>query len=280
MTAATLMIQGTTSDAGKSALVTGLCRVLARRGVRVAPFKPQNMALNSAVTADGGEIGRAQAAQALAAGLEPTTDMNPVLLKPTADRSAQVIVDGRAVADLDAPDWRVWHDEHGDDYPDLDAAVSAFLNEAIDRDEFSDRIEWGTRFLENVVTMSDFPVDKIGETVHRNRKIGLGIMGLAQLYIQLGVRYGSEVGNEIARQEWYLQGRLPLQTLRVPIDYGFAEGETTWGIIGVVVGLIIGAGIAGNSAAEAALTIPVGIPVADGLPMPSLSAFARISNLL
>jgi len=107
MTAATLMIQGTTSDAGKSALVTGLCRVLARRGVRVAPFKPQNMALNSAVTADGGEIGRAQAVQALAAGLEPNTDMNPVLLKPTGDRHAQVIVNGRPVADLDA---RGYHD--------------------------------------------------------------------------------------------------------------------------------------------------------------------------
>lgn len=102
MAASTLMIQGTTSDAGKSALVTGLCRVLARRGTRVAPFKPQNMALNSAVTADGGEIGRAQAVQAEAAGLEPVTDMNPVLLKPTGDRHAQVIVDGRAVADLDA----------------------------------------------------------------------------------------------------------------------------------------------------------------------------------
>jgi len=107
MTATTLMIQGTTSDAGKSALVTGLCRVLARRGVRVAPFKPQNMALNSAVTADGGEIGRAQAAQALAAGLEPVTDMNPVLLKPTGDRHAQVIVNGHPVADLDA---RGYHD--------------------------------------------------------------------------------------------------------------------------------------------------------------------------
>jgi len=102
MTAATLMIQGTTSDAGKSALVTGLCRVLRRRGMRVAPFKPQNMALNSAVAADGGEIGRAQAVQAAAAGLEPTTDMNPVLLKPTGDRDAQVIVNGRAVAALDA----------------------------------------------------------------------------------------------------------------------------------------------------------------------------------
>lgn len=102
MAAITLMIQGTTSDAGKSALVTGLCRVLARRGVRVAPFKPQNMALNSAVTADGGEIGRAQAVQAAAAGLEPATDMNPILLKPTGDRDAQVILNGQPIADLDA----------------------------------------------------------------------------------------------------------------------------------------------------------------------------------
>lgn len=107
MTAATLMIQGTTSDAGKSAVVTGLCRVLARRGIRVAPFKPQNMALNSAVAADGGEIGRAQAAQAAAAGVEPVTDMNPVLLKPTGERSAQVIVNGHPVANLDA---RGYHD--------------------------------------------------------------------------------------------------------------------------------------------------------------------------
>lgn len=103
----TLMIQGTTSDAGKSALVTGLCRVFARYGIRVAPFKPQNMALNSAVTADNGEIGRAQAVQAMAAGLEPVTDMNPVLLKPTGDRDAQVIVNGRPVADLDA---HAYHD--------------------------------------------------------------------------------------------------------------------------------------------------------------------------
>ncbi len=107
MSAITLMIQGTTSDAGKSAVVTGLCRVLARRGVRVVPFKPQNMALNSAVTAEGGEIGRAQAVQAEAAGLEPVTDMNPVLLKPTGDQHAQVIVNGHAVTDLDA---RGYHD--------------------------------------------------------------------------------------------------------------------------------------------------------------------------
>ncbi len=102
MTASTLMVQGTTSDAGKSTLVTGLCRVLARRGVRVAPFKPQNMALNSAVTADGGEIGRAQAVQAQACGLAPHTDMNPVLLKPNTDVSAQVIIRGKAIGNMDA----------------------------------------------------------------------------------------------------------------------------------------------------------------------------------
>jgi adenosylcobyric acid synthase len=98
----TLMIQGTTSDAGKSTVVAGLCRVLARAGVPVAPFKPQNMALNSAVTVDGGEIGRAQALQAQAAGLAPHTDMNPVLLKPSSDTGAQVIIHGRARMDLDA----------------------------------------------------------------------------------------------------------------------------------------------------------------------------------
>lgn len=102
----TLMVQGTTSDAGKSTLVAGLCRVLARGGVRVAPFKPQNMALNSAVTADGGEIGRAQALQAQAAGLAPHTDMNPVLLKPSSDTGAQVIIHGQARMDLNA---RAYH---------------------------------------------------------------------------------------------------------------------------------------------------------------------------
>jgi len=103
----TLMIQGTASDAGKSLLVAGLCRVAARRGVRVAPFKPQNMALNSAVTADGGEIGRAQALQARAAGLDAHTDFNPVLLKPNSDIGAQVIIHGRAVAEMDA---RTFHE--------------------------------------------------------------------------------------------------------------------------------------------------------------------------
>ncbi|MHA6493913.1 cobyric acid synthase [Pseudomonas borbori] len=99
---ATLMVQGTTSDAGKSTLVTALCRWLRRQGVAVVPFKPQNMALNSAVTADGGEIGRAQAVQAQAAGLPPHTDMNPVLLKPNSDIGAQVIIHGRALSSMDA----------------------------------------------------------------------------------------------------------------------------------------------------------------------------------
>ena len=100
-----LMIQGTTSDAGKSVLVAGLCRVLARRSVSVAPFKPQNMALNSAVSCDGGEIGRAQALQALAARVPPHSDMNPVLLKPSTDTGAQVIIHGRVAADLSAGDY-------------------------------------------------------------------------------------------------------------------------------------------------------------------------------
>ncbi len=107
MTAHTLMIQGTSSDAGKSTVVAGLCRLLQRRGVAVVPFKPQNMALNSAVTVDGGEIGRAQAAQAQACGLAPHSDMNPVLLKPNSDRGAQVIIHGKAVANFEA---RAYHD--------------------------------------------------------------------------------------------------------------------------------------------------------------------------
>ncbi len=103
-----LMVQGCTSDAGKSTLVAGLGRWLVRNGVRVAPFKPQNMALNSAVTADGGEIGRAQAAQAMACRIAPHTDMNPVLLKPNTDVGAQVIIQGHAIGNMDALDYHAY----------------------------------------------------------------------------------------------------------------------------------------------------------------------------
>ena len=101
-----LLVAGTASDAGKSVVVAGLCRHLARTGVRVAPFKAQNMSLNSAVTAGGHEIGRAQAMQAAAAGVAPEVAMNPVLLKPTSERGSQVIVMGHAAGDTDALAYR------------------------------------------------------------------------------------------------------------------------------------------------------------------------------
>ncbi|SDK66745.1 ribonucleoside-diphosphate reductase class II [Natronorubrum texcoconense] len=104
------------------------------------------------------------------------------------------------LADQEAPDWRVWSEQHADEYDTQAEAVDAFLEEAIDYAEFDERIEYGTRFLENVVTMSDFPVEEIEEKVRDMRKIGLGVMGLAQLYIQLGIKYGSDEGNEVARQ--------------------------------------------------------------------------------
>ena len=100
------MLQGTGSDVGKSVLVAGLCRLLANRGMKVLPFKPQNMSNNAAVTADGGEIGRAQALQALACRAPLSVDMNPVLLKPQSDRSAQVIVHGKVQGTLGAEYYR------------------------------------------------------------------------------------------------------------------------------------------------------------------------------
>jgi adenosylcobyric acid synthase len=101
-----LLVAGTTSDAGKSVLTAGLCRALARRGVRVAPFKAQNMSLNSYVTADGAEIGRAQAMQAAAAGIEPDKRMNPVLLKPGSETRSHVIVLGQPAGEASATGYR------------------------------------------------------------------------------------------------------------------------------------------------------------------------------
>jgi adenosylcobyric acid synthase len=113
-----LMIQGTGSDVGKSLFVAGLCRLLMERGLKVRPFKPQNMSNNAAVTADGGEIGRAQALQARACRLAPCVDMNPVLLKPQSEIGAQVVVQGRVVGTARAREFQTWK-------PRLMAAVSA-----------------------------------------------------------------------------------------------------------------------------------------------------------
>ncbi|HUX87827.1 MAG TPA: cobyric acid synthase, partial [Chloroflexota bacterium] len=105
MSATVLMVQGTASSVGKSVITAGLCRILRRRGLRVAPFKAQNMSLNAAVTRDGEEIARSTAVQAAAAGLEPTVDMNPILIKPEADGRSQVIVRGRIWGTLQARDY-------------------------------------------------------------------------------------------------------------------------------------------------------------------------------
>ncbi len=119
------MVQGTTSDAGKTLVVAALCRWLARRGVKVAPFKPQNMALNSAVSKDGGEVGRSTALQALAAGVPLHSDMNPVLLKPQTDRGAQVILRGRVHGNMDALDYHAFKVTARDAVRDAWQALSA-----------------------------------------------------------------------------------------------------------------------------------------------------------
>jgi adenosylcobyric acid synthase len=121
-----LLVAGTTSDAGKSVLTAGICRWLARQGVKVAPFKAQNMSLNSAVTRDGAEIGRAQAMQAAAAGAEPEAAMNPVLLKPGGGGRSQVMVRGKPVAEADALSYR-------DLKPRLQRTVLACLTELTER---------------------------------------------------------------------------------------------------------------------------------------------------
>ena len=107
-----LLVAGTSSDAGKSMVVAGLCRLLARKGVRVAPFKAQNMSNNSAVTVEGGEIGRAQAMQARACGLEPSVRFNPILLKPGSDRTSQLVIRGQVAGTVRAGDYVKNRDQH------------------------------------------------------------------------------------------------------------------------------------------------------------------------
>ena len=101
-----IMILGTGSSVGKSVITAGLCRVLKQDGYKVAPFKSQNMALNSFVTKDGGEMGRAQVVQAEACGIEPTVDMNPILMKPTSDVGSQIIVRGKPIGNMKAQEYR------------------------------------------------------------------------------------------------------------------------------------------------------------------------------
>ena len=120
MIARALMVQGTGSDVGKSLLVAGLCRAFTRRGLRVVPFKPQNMSTNAAALADGSEIGRAQALQAQACGIEPVADMNPILLKPEAEGRCQIVAGGRRVKSVSAREWLAERQKH------LPETVAAF----------------------------------------------------------------------------------------------------------------------------------------------------------
>jgi len=106
-----LMIMGTASDVGKSVVAAGLCRIFHRAGVNVAPFKAQNMSLNSFVTSDGGEMGRAQVLQAEACGIPPHVDMNPVLLKPNSDTGSQVIVQGKVVGTMKVAEYNAYKPE-------------------------------------------------------------------------------------------------------------------------------------------------------------------------
>jgi len=121
------MIQGTGSDVGKSLITAGLCRAYTNRGLKVRPFKPQNMSNNAAVTIDGGEIGRAQALQARACKVDPIVDMNPILLKPETDIGAQVILRGQRVNTLKARDYMA---KRGQYLPDVVASFDRLANDA------------------------------------------------------------------------------------------------------------------------------------------------------
>ena len=122
----TIMFQGTASSVGKSLLTAAFCRIFRQDGYSVAPFKSQNMALNSYVTADGLEMGRAQVMQAEAAGLDPVVEMNPILLKPTSDRGSQLIVMGRPVANMEAT---VYYKKKEELLPVIDRAYARLKSE-------------------------------------------------------------------------------------------------------------------------------------------------------
>lgn len=160
---AAVMLQGTGSDVGKSLLAAGLCRLFTRRGLRVRPFKPQNMSNNAAVTADGGEIGRAQALQARACGVEPTSDMNPVLLKPESDRGCQIVLQGR-----------VWGAAGAMDYQRQRSQLMPYVMESYDRlrDESDLVIVEGAGSISEV-NLRDGDIANMGFAVRANVPVAL-----------------------------------------------------------------------------------------------------------
>lgn len=162
----TIMIQGTGSSVGKSLITAGLCRIFARQGYTVAPFKAQNMALNSFITAEGGEMGRAQVVQAEAAGIPPHVDMNPILLKPTTDRKAQIILNGKVHGNADAVEY---HGMKGSLKPTVQAAydrlASRFDRIVIEGAGSPAEINLMTDDLVNMgmAAMADCPVILVGD---------------------------------------------------------------------------------------------------------------------
>ena len=128
-----IMIQGTMSNAGKSLITAGLCRIFAQDGYKVAPFKSQNMALNSFITKDGGEMGRAQVVQAESSGILPDVRMNPILLKPTTDVGSQVIVNGKSIGNMNAMELPESLDNEGVDYDPQAYAKVKELSTLFDR---------------------------------------------------------------------------------------------------------------------------------------------------
>lgn len=171
MTDSALMVQGTASGVGKSLLVARLCRLLARSGVRVAPFKPQNMNNAAAACPGGGEIGRAQALQAFACGLEPTVDMNPVLVKPEADQTAQFVVSGEVRGRLHAGRFR---EERAPLLPEVVAAFER-LAAAYDfrRTLLRHWLAWASTHTEDQTTRWRRDLDHLADTLRDDLDLAL-----------------------------------------------------------------------------------------------------------